>query len=76
MKYSFKSKVEQSEIICYIVIIVATLLAIVANTISPINQPNQYNTQLYELFSNDWWKSMFGIFIFDIFVFYCIYLIS
>lgn len=64
------------EKICYITVILVTTIAIIANTISPINKPNQYNTHVYELFSSSWWQSMIGIFIFDIFIAYCIYLIS
>lgn len=76
MNYSYKNKMGWEEVVCYITIILVTAIAIIANTISPINQPNQYNTEVYELFSSSWWQSMIGIFIMDIFIAYMIYLIG
>lgn len=76
MKYSYMKKISWEEKLLYTLIIIVTVFAIYANTISPINQPTQYNTEIYEIFTSNWWKSMIGIFIFDIFTFYCIYLFS
>ena len=76
MKYSYMKKISWEEKLLYTLIIIVTVFAIYANTISPINQPTQYNTEIYEIFTSNWWKSMIGIFIFDIFIFYCIYLFS
>ena len=62
-------KISWEEKLLYTLIIIVTVFAIYANTISPINQPNQYNTEIYEIFTSNWWKSMIGIFIFDILLF-------
>ena len=69
MKYSYMKKISWEEKLLYTLIIIVTVFAIYANTISPINQPNQYNTEIYEIFTSNWWKSMIGIFIFDILLF-------
>ena len=53
MKYSYMKKISWEEKLLYTLIIIVTVFAIYANTISPINQPNQYNTEIYEIFTSN-----------------------
>ena len=74
MKYSYINKMQWEEKCCYIIIAIVTVLGFIANTISPINQPTKDYQEVYKILSSDWWKSMIGIFVFDIFIGYGAYL--
>lgn len=73
MKWFYvKSKRNVEESIITITSLFVLVIAIVINTKSPINQSN--NT--YMFLSLEWFESLLGIFIFEIFLLYCKHLIS
>lgn len=69
MNYNYKieKSIKAEELICYITSIIILLAAILSNTKSPINS----SELACVIFTVDWWKSMIGVILLDIFIIYC-----